>query len=85
MHNPTEVNRQGPDVGTQYRSGAWTTTEKQKKITNDFIKELTASNTYSDPIATKDEPAKVFYIAEDGHQDYIENTGKACHVTNPWD
>lgn len=85
MHNPTEVNRQGPDVGTQYRSGVWTTTEKQKKITNDFIKELTASNTYNDPIATEVEPAKIFYLAEDGHQDYIENTGKACHVTNPWD
>ncbi len=84
MHNPTEIDRQGPDIGSQYRSGVWTTSEVQQKIANEFIKELTDKKTFGAPIATQVEPAKKFYIAEDGHQDYIENTGRSCHVTNPW-
>jgi peptide methionine sulfoxide reductase msrA/msrB len=84
MHNPTEINRQGYDVGSQYRSGVWTTSEEQQKVAVDFIKRLTAKNSFGAPIATEVEPAKKFYIAEDGHQDYIETTGRACHVTNPW-
>jgi len=84
MHNPTEIDRQGPDIGTQYRSGVWTTSEAQQKTATEFIKGLTANNTFGAPIATQVEPAKKFYIAEEGHQDYIENTGRACHVTNPW-
>ena len=84
MHNPTEVNRQGPDVGSQYRSGVWTTSGEQQKTASEFIKELTASEAFSEPIATQVEPAKTFYLAEEGHQDYIENTGRSCHVTNPW-
>ena len=84
MHNPTEVNRQGPDIGSQYRSGVWTISGEQQKIANEFIKELTASEAFSEPIATQVEPAKTFYLAEEGHQDYIENTGRSCHVTNPW-
>lgn len=84
MHDPTEVNRQGPDVGTQYRSGVWTTSDAQLKTATNFIKELTAKNIFDAPIATQVEPAEKFYIAEEGHQDYIENTGKTCHVANPW-
>ncbi len=85
MHDPTEINRQGPDVGTQYRSGVWTTSDEQLTTVGKFIKELTEQNTFDDPIATHVEPAKTFYIAEDAHQDYIENTGKSCNVTNPWE
>ena len=84
MHDPTQVNRQGPDVGSQYRSGVWTTSDDQHKIAIAFIKELTAKNAFDTPIATQVESAKQFYLAEEGHQDYIENTGRACHVTNPW-
>ncbi len=84
MHNPTEVNRQGPDIGSQYRSGVWTTSDEQQKTATQFIKELSKSNLFSVPIATQIEPAEHFYIAEDKHQDYIENTGRACHVANPW-
>jgi methionine-S-sulfoxide reductase len=85
MHDPTQVNRQGPDVGSQYRSGVWTTSKEQHKLAVNFIKELTEQKTFDEPIATQIEPAKKFYLAEDGHQDYIENTGRACHVTNPWE
>ena len=85
MHNPTEVNRQGPDVGSQNRSGNWTTSDKQEKLANVFVDSLNKSEAFKAPIATEVEPAMKFYLAEDGHQDYIENTGRACHVTNPWD
>ncbi|MDP7005862.1 MAG: bifunctional methionine sulfoxide reductase B/A protein [Phycisphaerales bacterium] len=85
MHDPTEVNRQGPDIGSQYRSGVWITSEDQQKAAVDFIKELAASKAFDKPIVTQVEPAEKFYLAEDGHQDYIEKTGRACHVTNPWE
>jgi peptide-methionine (S)-S-oxide reductase len=84
MHDPTQVNRQGPDVGSQYRSGIWTTSAKQNTIANAFIKELGKSKNLHAPVATQVEPAKKFYLAEDGHQDYIETTGRTCHVANPW-
>jgi|MDTC01.2.fsa_nt_gb peptide methionine sulfoxide reductase msrA/msrB len=85
MHDPTQVDRQGPDIGSQYRSGVWTTSDEQAKIVDAYIKELTESNEYDVPIATQIESAKTFYLAEEGHQDYIETTGRACHVTNPWE
>jgi peptide methionine sulfoxide reductase msrA/msrB len=84
MHDPTQVNYQGADFGTQYRSGIWTTSDDQAKFANELIKEMTEKNEYSSPIATQVESAKIFYLAEDRHQDYVENTGRACHVTNPW-
>ncbi|MDE1037554.1 MAG: bifunctional methionine sulfoxide reductase B/A protein [Phycisphaerales bacterium] len=84
MHDPTQVNRQGPDKGTQYRSGIWTTSKQQLQSAKAYVQELSDSGAVTRPIATEIEPAKTFYIAEDIHQDYIENTGRACHVTNPW-
>jgi len=84
MHDPTQVNRQGPDKGTQYRSGIWTTSKQQLQSAKAYAQELSDSGAVTRPIATEIEPAKTFYIAEDIHQDYIENTGRACHVTNPW-
>jgi len=84
MHDPTQVNRQGPDKGTQYRSGIWTTSKQQLQSAKAYVQELSDSGAVTRPIATEIEPAKTFYIAEDMHQDYIENTGRACHVTNPW-
>jgi len=85
MHDPTQLNRQGPDYGSQYRSGIWTVNPAQQAEAEAFVKEQIASRRFgSKPIVTQIEAAKVFYPAEEYHQDYIVNTGRACHVKNPW-
>ena len=85
LHDPTQVDRQGPDVGSQYRSGVWTVDAEQQREAEAFVKELQASGRYGKrAIVTEIEPAKTFWPAEDYHQDYIATTGRACHVTNPW-
>jgi len=85
MHDPTELDRQGPDVGTQYRSGIWTVNAEQQREAEAYVKELQASGRWGGrSIVTRIEAAKVFWPAEDYHQDYIAVTGRACHVTNPW-
>jgi peptide methionine sulfoxide reductase msrA/msrB len=85
MHDPTQWNRQGPDVGDQYRSGIFTVDASQEREAKAYIAELTAAKRYgSRPIVTVVEPAKTFWPAEDYHQDYIERTGRACHVADPW-
>ncbi len=85
MHDPTQLNRQGPDVGTQYRSGIWYASDEQKQEAEAYIKELSSRNPYRlRKIVTQVEPAKKFWLAEDFHQDYIANTGRRCHVKNPW-
>ncbi|MBK7404920.1 MAG: bifunctional methionine sulfoxide reductase B/A protein [Phycisphaerales bacterium] len=84
MHDPTQVNRQGPDVGDQYRSGIWYASDAQKSAAEAYIKKLTEQHKYTRPIATAVEAAKTFYPAEDYHQDYIARTGRMCYVKNPW-
>ncbi len=85
MHDPTQLDRQGPDLGTQYRSGVWTTSDAQAKEAKAFIEELASKKAFGGKkIVTQVEPAKTFYAAEDYHQDYVESTGRACHVANPW-
>ena len=85
MHDPTELDRQGPDVGKQYRSGIWYTTEEQKREAEGFIKALEAEKRFGGrKIATQVEAARNFWPAEEYHQDYIVKTGRACHVRNPW-
>jgi peptide methionine sulfoxide reductase msrA/msrB len=85
MHDPTELNRQGPDVGNQYRSGIWTTSDAQKREAEAYIKELTDKKAFGGKkIVTQVEPAKKFWPAEEYHQDYVETTGRACHVADPW-
>lgn len=85
MHDPTQLNRQGPDYGEQYRSGIWYANDEQKKQAEKYISELTAAKKFGGrPIVTQVEAARTFYPAEDYHQDYIEKTGRACHVHNPW-
>lgn len=80
-HNPTQVNRQGWDVGSQYRSVIFYHDEEQKKIAEKSKKELEASKKFSKPIATSIEPAKPFYAAEEYHQKYLMKRGKtSCHV-----
>ncbi len=84
MHDPTQFNRQGPDIGDQYRSGVWTTSDKQLEQARAYIAKLNASDRFRRDIVTQVEPAERFWAAEDYHQDYIVKTGRACHVKNPW-
>ncbi len=85
MHDPTQKDRQGPDVGTQYRSGIWYANDQQRKEAEAFIKELSQNARYRDrKIVTQVEQARTFWPAEEYHQDYLDRTGVACHVSNPW-
>ena len=70
-HDPTQLNRQGPDSGTQYRSEIFATTPEQKKIAETYVAQLNAAKVYPKPIATKINPLKAFYAAEAYHQDYL--------------
>jgi peptide-methionine (S)-S-oxide reductase len=73
VHDPTTLNRQGADVGTQYRSVIFYKNEEQKKAAQSIIADLNKAKVYSNPIVTKVEPFKVFYKAEDYHQNYYAN------------
>lgn len=85
MHDPTQLDRQGPDIGKQYRSGIWFASDAQKSEAETFVKELKDRGAFdAKPIVTQIEAAKTFYAAEDYHQDYVVNTGRPCHVANPW-
>jgi len=76
-HDPTTLNRQGNDVGTQYRSEIFYTSDAQKTAAEDFIKQLTEQNIFDKKIVTKVTKAPVFYPAEDYHQDYYaQNTNQ---------
>jgi peptide-methionine (S)-S-oxide reductase len=72
-HDPTTLNRQGNDAGTQYRSVIFYHSPEQQAAANEIIRELTSEKAFSDPIVTAVEPAKDFYPAEDYHQKYFEN------------
>lgn len=76
-HDPTTMNRQGNDVGTQYRSIIFYANDHQKKIAEDFKKQLNESGKFKNPIVTAIEPATTFYVAEDYHQNYYNNNGSA--------
>ncbi len=80
MHDPTQVDRQGPDRGTQYRSAIYTHTPEQQAAAQPSREKAQAR--YSRPIATEIAPFDAFYAAEDYHQRYYENTGHEpyCHV-----
>lgn len=69
-HNPTELNRQGPDTGTQYRSAIFTTTADQEKVAKAYIDQIDKAKVYSDPIVTQVSSLEAFYPAEAYHQDY---------------
>jgi peptide-methionine (S)-S-oxide reductase len=69
-HDPTQVNRQGNDVGTQYRSAIFYADDEQRDIAARYIAQLDAAHVFDAPIATTLEPLKAFYRAEDYHQDY---------------
>ncbi|HEX5227117.1 MAG TPA: peptide-methionine (S)-S-oxide reductase MsrA [Bryobacteraceae bacterium] len=71
VHDPTELNRQGPDEGTQYRSEIFYTTEEQKKVAEAYVAQLNSAKVFHHPIVTKIAPLQGFYQAEDYHQDYV--------------
>jgi methionine-S-sulfoxide reductase len=70
-HDPTQLNRQGPDVGTQYRSAIFYTDESQKQVAEAYIAQLDKSGVFGRRIVTRVDPLKGFYVAEDYHQDYL--------------
>jgi peptide-methionine (S)-S-oxide reductase len=72
-HNPTELNYQGPDHGTQYRSSIFYSDGQQKKIADAYIAQLDSAKVYSQPIVTKVVPLQAFYPAESYHQDYLKH------------
>ena len=78
-HNPTELNRQGPDTGTQYRSVIFYTSPEQQKAAENYIRQLTAAHVYADPIVTQVVPLQQFYPAEEHHQNYL-----ALHPYQPY-
>jgi peptide-methionine (S)-S-oxide reductase len=70
VHDPTQLNRQGPDVGTSYRSAIFYTSDEQQKISTAYIAQLNAAHAFPKPIVTQVTPLKGFYDAESYHQDY---------------
>lgn len=70
-HDPTQLNRQGPDTGPSYRSEIFFTSPAQERIARAYVEQLTRAKVFSAPIVTKIEPLKAFYPAEDYHQDFL--------------
>jgi peptide-methionine (S)-S-oxide reductase len=75
IHDPTTLNRQGNDTGTQYRSAIFFHSPEQEATAKKFIEELTVARAFPDPIVTEVVPATTFYIAENYHQEYFEQNG----------
>jgi len=82
VHNPTSLNRQGADIGTQYRSAIFYHSEEQKSVAETIIAKLNSSGTWSDPIVTEVTAAQPFYVAEDYHQNYFNDNKRQpyCQV-----
>src|SRR6266571_7987831 len=70
-HDPTQLNRQGPDSGPSYRSEVFFATPTQERVAKAYVAQLTQAKVFGSPIVTKIEPLKAFYAAEDYHQDYL--------------
>ena len=70
-HDPTQLNEQGPDVGTQYRSAIFVASEDQKRISEAYVRQLSEAKVFKQPIVTQIVPLVAFYPAEDYHQDYV--------------
>jgi len=80
VHDPTQLNRQGPDVGSQYRSAIFYGDDAQKRIAEAYISQLSNAHSYSRPIVTRVDPLKGFYPAEDYHQDYLFHNPNAPYI-----
>jgi peptide-methionine (S)-S-oxide reductase len=82
LHDPTQLNRQGPDMGTQYRSAIFFHTPDQRMTAQGSKEALAQSGRFAKPIATEIVPAQEFYPAEEYHQQYLAKRGLAtCHVS----
>jgi peptide-methionine (S)-S-oxide reductase len=81
MHDPTQMNRQGPDVGAQYRSVIFTHSPEQDRIAKEELAKAQGSGRHTRPVVTSIEPAKTFWPAEDYHQRYFEKHGGSCHIS----
>jgi methionine-S-sulfoxide reductase len=81
MHDPTTTNRQGNDIGTQYRSAIFFISEEQKRVAEEVKAEVDRSGKWKKPVVTEIVPAVPFYSAEDYHQDYLRKNpgGYTCH------
>ncbi|HEY0785904.1 MAG TPA: peptide-methionine (S)-S-oxide reductase MsrA [Acidobacteriaceae bacterium] len=81
LHDPTQLNRQGPDWGSQYRSAIFFHSAEQQAVAQTLIDELTAEKRYARPIVTQVVPAETFWRAEEYHQRYLEKRGAlSCHI-----
>ncbi|MCX6725607.1 MAG: peptide-methionine (S)-S-oxide reductase MsrA, partial [Candidatus Saccharibacteria bacterium] len=81
IHDPTQLNRQGPDIGDSYRSAIFYTNDNQRQIAEDYISQISMSIENKEPIVTEVTKLAKFYEAEDYHQKYTERTGRGmCHV-----
>ena len=79
-HDPTQLNRQGPDHGTQYRSAIFYRNPEQKRLAEAYVAQLTAAKTFSRPIVTQIAPLGVFNMAEAYHQDYMAHNPKSYYI-----
>ena len=79
-HDPTQLNRQGPDVGTQYRSAIFFANSEQQRIAQAYIEQLQAAKTFSKPIVTQVAALQAFYPAEDYHQDYLARHPESMYI-----
>ena len=79
-HDPTQLNRQGPDHGTQYRSAIFYRNAQQQRVAESYIKQLTAAKTFSSPIVTQVTPLRGFYAAEEYHQHYLEQHPNQLYI-----
>jgi peptide-methionine (S)-S-oxide reductase len=81
LHDPTQLNRQGPDWGTQYRSAVFYHSPEQEKAAKETIARLAAEKRFSKPVVTQVVPAETFWRAEEYHQKYLEKRGAvSCHI-----
>lgn len=80
VHDPTELNRQGPDQGSQYRSAIFAQNADQQRVAQSYISQLNQAHAFAKPIATKVEPFKGFYPAENYHQDYLLHNPTALYI-----
>lgn len=85
IHDPTTVNRQGNDIGSQYRSAIFYNSEQQKTAAQNVLKKVSDSKAWPNPIVTEIKPAQKFYPAEKEHQDYLlhQPHGYSCHYVRP--
>ena len=79
-HDPTQLDRQGNDMGRQYRSAIFYSDEEQKRITEAYIKQLNEAHVFHEPIVTTLEPLTQFYVAEDYHQDYAARNPEQPYI-----